>query len=85
MWHIVAFVTLILNGSVTTEVVSMDEPFQSFHECNNFIETQHTIAQDIEIMYPKSSSYNILCLSKKTIQNMRDNPKDYTNYPKIHT
>ena len=61
-WQIVALVTLIVSGSEITEVVSMNTLFETQQECKVFVESNDSVLEDLDIMFPTSESYKILCM-----------------------
>lgn len=73
-WQIVAFITLIVSGSEITEVVSMNTLFETRQECKVFVESNDSVLEDLDIMYPTSESYKILCMPESYIQDMLKSP-----------
>jgi len=73
-WQIVAFITLIVSGSEFTDVMSMNLMFNSQEECKTFVENNDSVVEDLNIMYPNSESYKILCVPDSYIQDMLNSP-----------
>lgn len=73
-WQIVALVTLIVSGSEITEVVSMNTLFETQQECKVFVESNDSVLEDLDIMFPTSESYKILCMPESYIQDILKSP-----------
>ena len=68
-WFIVAIVYIW--GEKEPKWTHMNMPFQTRELCQKFYQTDMAVRDDITIMYPNARSHTLVCLDKKSLDELK--------------